>query len=116
MASFPGHPVDNVMEIPRNAMSNTNEVFVISNSRLQTKYINIIKINTNTLLFNGLPIGDTIVVQPLINVYEGTLVTSNLSKESSAPGDQGKQKPSSADNKGGKKKKSEEDKSDNKEK
>lgn len=79
-ASFPGHPVDNVMEIPRNAVFNTNEVFVINNNRLRKKVINIVKINRNTLIFNGLPEGDSLVVQPLINVYEGTVVTTNASE------------------------------------
>ena len=74
-AYFPGHPVENSMEIPRNIVFNTNEVFVIKDGRLQKKKINIIKINNeNTLVFNGLPKGDTLVMQPLINVQEGSLV------------------------------------------
>ena len=79
-ASFPGHPVDNVMEIPRNAVFNTNEVFVGHNNRLRKKIINIVKINRNTLIFNGLPEGDSLVVQPLVNVYEGTVVTTNANE------------------------------------
>lgn len=75
-ATFPGHPIDNVMEIPRNAVFNTNEVFVIKNGRLQNKIVNIVKINESSLIFNGLVPGDSLVVQPLINVYEGTVVTT----------------------------------------
>ncbi len=77
-ATFPDIPVDNVMEIPRNAVFNTDEVFIVENKRLQNKTINIVKINTRTLLFNGLNEGDTLVTQPLINVYEGTIVTTSL--------------------------------------
>jgi membrane fusion protein (multidrug efflux system) len=74
-AYFPGHPVKNSMEIPRNIVFNSNEVFVVKNKRLQKRKINIIKINNeNTLVFNGLPEGDTLVMQPLINVQEGSLV------------------------------------------
>lgn len=71
---FPGHPVENVMEIPRNAVFNTNEVFVVVDGRLENRTINIIKTNERTLIFNGLEVGEVIVVQPLINVLEGTLV------------------------------------------
>lgn len=71
---FPGHPVEDVMEIPRNAVFNTNEVFVVVDGRLENRTINIIKTNERTLIFNGLEVGEIIVVQPLINVLEGTLV------------------------------------------
>ncbi len=75
IALFPGHPVENAMQVPRNIVFNTNEVFVINNGRLQKKNVNIIKINDeNTLVFNGLPEGDTLVMQPLVNVFEGTKV------------------------------------------
>ncbi len=73
-AEFPGHPVDGVMEVPRNIVFNTNEVFIIVNNRLQKRMVNVIKVNEKTLLFNGLNAGDTLVMQPLINVLEGTLV------------------------------------------
>lgn len=74
VAQFPGHPIYNAMEVPRNVVFNTNEVFIVIEGRLKKKNINIIKINSNTLVFNGLPEGDTLVMQPLINVLEGTLV------------------------------------------
>ncbi|MDA3954611.1 MAG: HlyD family efflux transporter periplasmic adaptor subunit [Bacteroidales bacterium] len=73
-ATFPGRSVNNVMEAPRNAVFNSNEVFVINNSQLQKKIINIIKVNEKTLIFNGLKEGEMLVMQPLINVLEGTLV------------------------------------------
>ena len=74
VASFPGHPVDHVMEVPRNVSFNTNEVFIIVDGKLQKRTINIIKENETTLLFNGLEQGMVLVMQPLINVQEGTLV------------------------------------------
>ena len=73
-ADFQGHPIEGVMEIPRNAVFNTNDVFVIVESRLEKRQIDIIKENQKTLIFNGLEEGELIVVQPLINVLEGTLV------------------------------------------
>lgn len=79
-ATFPGRPVENVMEIPRNAIFNTDRVFIVKDKRLVKQSVNIIKVNTKTLLFNGVNEGDTLVVQPLINVFEGTQVTTSLEK------------------------------------
>ncbi len=73
-ANFPGHPIENAMEIPRNAVFNTNEVFIIEEGRLKSRLINIIKVNEKTLIFNGLEEGSLLVLQPLINVLEGTFV------------------------------------------
>jgi membrane fusion protein (multidrug efflux system) len=73
-ASFPVRPIEGVMEIPRNSVFNFNEVFIISNGRLAKRVINVVKENERTLIFNGLPEGDSVVVQQLINVSEGTLV------------------------------------------
>lgn len=77
-AQFSGHPVEGVMEIPRNAVFNADEVFVVVNGRLEKRNINIIRINERTLLFNGLKEGGLVVIQPLINVLEGTLVNTQL--------------------------------------
>jgi len=73
-AHFPGHPIEQAMEMPRNAVFNSNEVFVVVDGRLQKRAINIIKKNESTLIFNGLDEGEMLVMQPLINVLEGTLV------------------------------------------
>ena len=73
-ATFPVRPIEGVMEIPRNSVFNTNHVFVVKNGRLSKREINVVKVNERTLIFNGLPEGDSVVVQQLINVSEGTLV------------------------------------------
>ena len=83
VAEFPGHPVKNVMEIPRSSVFNTNEVFIVKEGRLKKEMINIVKINPRTLIFNGLSEGDTLIVQQLINVSEGTLV--QVEKERAGP-------------------------------
>jgi len=76
-AIFPVRPIKNAMEIPRNSVFNTNEVFVVRSGRLAKEMINVIKENERTLIFNGITEGDTIVVQQLINVSEGTLVQTD---------------------------------------
>ena len=73
-AEFSGHPIDGVMEVPRNIVFNTNEVFVMVENRLERRVVNVIKMNEKTLIFNGLDEGDLLIMQPLINVLEGTLV------------------------------------------
>lgn len=77
-ATFPGRPIDSVMEMPRNAVFNTNEVFLVKGKRLVKTRIHITKENTNTLLFDGPEAGDTLVIQPLVNVFEGTRVITSL--------------------------------------
>ena len=90
VATFPVRPIENVMEIPRNSVFNSNEVFQVRNGRLIKKEINIVKINERTLIFNGLRQGDTVVVQQLINVSEGTLVQVDKGNSGKKSGDPGK--------------------------
>jgi multidrug efflux pump subunit AcrA (membrane-fusion protein) len=77
VAHFPGRPIEGVMEIPRNSVFNSNEVFVARSGRLAKEQINIVKINESTLIFNGLPEGDSVIIQQLINVSEGTLIQTD---------------------------------------
>jgi len=77
VAHFPVRPIEGVMEIPRNSVFNSNEVFVARSGRLAKEKINIVKVNESTLIFNGLPEGDSVVVQQLINVSEGTLIQTD---------------------------------------
>lgn len=76
-AIFPVRPIEEVMEIPRNSVFNSNEVFVVRQGRLVKEKITVIKENERTLIFKGIPEGDTLVVQQLINVSEGTLVQTD---------------------------------------
>lgn len=73
-AEFSGIKLNHVMELPRGAVFNTDEVFVIEDSVLIKQNINIFKINQKTLYFSGLKEGIDIVVEPLINASENTKV------------------------------------------
>lgn len=86
VATFPVRPIENVMEIPRNSVFNSNEVFQVREGRLVKNQINVIKENERTLIFNGLSEGDTVVVQQLINVSEGTLVQMDQGTAGGRPG------------------------------
>ncbi len=74
-AEFPGQSIENAMEIPRTAVFNSNEVFIVDEGRLVKKQINVIKTNESTLIYNGVKEGLMVVTQPLINVLEGTPVS-----------------------------------------
>jgi len=74
VVDFPGQVIQAAMEIPRNAVFNSNEVYAVIDGKLKKREIDIIKINETTLIFNGIKEGTKIVVEPLINVKENTPV------------------------------------------
>jgi multidrug efflux pump subunit AcrA (membrane-fusion protein) len=73
-ASFDGEVTGNAMEIPRRAVFNNNEVFIVTDSTLKKAEINILKINQQSMIFNGLEEGTFVITEPLVNVVEGTVV------------------------------------------
>ena len=75
IAEFQVQLVKDVMEVNRNAVFNTNEIYTIVDGRLQKEVIEIVKINEKTYLFRGVSEGIKIVTQALINVMEGSAVS-----------------------------------------
>ena len=73
-ATFNTITVNDVMEIPRNCVFNQNEVFIIENNKLKKAFISIIKVNQQSILFNGVQKNTVIVTEPLIGAKEGDLV------------------------------------------
>ncbi len=61
-AIIPGKVIDQGMEIDRSVLRNKNEVFVVADSVLRTKEVNIIKVSSNRAVINGLTEGDKLVV------------------------------------------------------
>lgn len=74
LVEFPGQIINAAMEIPRSAVFNSNEVFVVIDGKLKKHEINIIKQNETTFIFNGLTEGQKIVIEPLINAKENSPV------------------------------------------
>lgn len=66
--------IENGMLIDRSAVNNHDEVFIVENGRLKKQRINILKTNEETLIFNGLSEGDTLVTEALVNAKENTQV------------------------------------------
>lgn len=69
-AIFPGKLIENAMQMPRNAVFNRDEVFIVENDKLVKKKINILKYNEESLIFDGLKTGEELVVEPLVNARE----------------------------------------------
>lgn len=75
-AEMPGRRVRDVMEIPRNAVFNRNQIYVVQDSsRLRVALIEVEKVMDEKLLFSGLEKGALIVTEPLINAYENMPVS-----------------------------------------
>jgi len=89
LARFPGHPEEEVMEIPRSAVFNSNEVFVVLDGILEKRTIDIVKKDEKTLIFRGLEEGELLVTQALVNVQEGIMVRTSDVKENQAQARQG---------------------------
>ncbi len=91
VVEFPGQVINAAMEIPRNAVFNSNVVYVVLEGKLKKREINIIKVDETSLIFNGLELGEKIVVEPLINVKENTPVGILGEEQVKQPGE-GQQK------------------------
>ncbi|MGK7390675.1 MAG: efflux RND transporter periplasmic adaptor subunit [Candidatus Cyclobacteriaceae bacterium M2_1C_046] len=68
-AAIPGKQVPGSMLIPREALFNGNEVFLLQDTLLKVSEVRIHKINPETVVINGVPEGSDIVVEALVNAY-----------------------------------------------
>jgi multidrug efflux pump subunit AcrA (membrane-fusion protein) len=73
-AIIPGKFVDEGLVIPRNVIRNKNEVFIVEDSVLKTRKINIAKIKQNEAIINGLMEGEKLVVDAPSNASENMKV------------------------------------------
>lgn len=63
-----GNMLNDVMEMPRNAIFQKNKVYVLEDKTLVEKPVTIVKRNPQTVFFRGLDEGDELIVEPLLNV------------------------------------------------
>ena len=71
LAEFDAKTLEESMEIPRNAVFETNNVYILEDGKLKKMPIEILKTNETTVIFSGLPEGVELVMEPLINAREG---------------------------------------------
>lgn len=74
LAMMKGKTLDSAMELPRNAVFDGNNAYVVIDGKLHETTLDIHKLNDKTLLFSGVDEGAMIVTEPLINAKEGTPV------------------------------------------
>jgi multidrug efflux pump subunit AcrA (membrane-fusion protein) len=73
-AQFEGKPIKAAMEIPRNAVFNYNQVFIVFEGKLFKREVNIIKQNDTSVVFDGLENNVFVVTEPLIDARENSEV------------------------------------------
>ena len=73
-AVFQGAKIKEVVQLPRNALFNFNEIFTVQEGLLKVTKIDVVKLTEKLALIRGVEPGTYIVVQPLINVSENTAV------------------------------------------
>ena len=66
---IPGKIVRQAMEVPREAIFNGNQVFIVTDSLLKTKEILVQRVTSESIIFTGLNEGEDLVVESLINAY-----------------------------------------------
>ena len=69
-AVFSNILLKDAMEIPRDAVFNQNQVFTVKNGKLKKQNIHILKMNEETIFFNGLEKGLYVVTEALINAVD----------------------------------------------
>lgn len=74
MAEFASKTIEKCMEIPRNAIFNKGQVFVVEGGKLKIYNVDVLKTNETTVLISGLSEGVDLVVEPLVNSKEGVNV------------------------------------------
>lgn len=80
---IPGEPIKEAMEIPRSALFNHNLAYIVKDSILVEKEVNVLRTNTETVVINGLELGVDLVYEPLINAHNGMKVYKLSDKKAS---------------------------------
>ena len=70
-ASIPGSVIPSALEMPRNAIFEGNQVYLLRDSILEAAPVKILKLNSETAVINGLAAGSELVIEPLVSAYNG---------------------------------------------
>jgi RND family efflux transporter MFP subunit len=69
-ARFHGFSLENAMKIPRSAVFNFDEVYLVDSNKLQKARVNVLKVEQDVLYFNGPKEGSTIAVELPLNAAD----------------------------------------------
>lgn len=78
---IPARTIERGMVIPRNAIYNGNEVFVLQDSLLKRTSINVIRLTKEQAIVNGLEDQSDVVVEPLLGAYNNMKAFKKDTKE-----------------------------------
>ena len=71
-ADIPGKSIDNAFSIPRRAVYNEKNVYLVSNGKLEYREVRVAREETESIIINGgLENGDTLVVEMLQGIAPG---------------------------------------------
>lgn len=68
-AAIPARVIKDGMVMPRSAIYNRSEVFVLEDTLLKVRKVNVVRLEKESAIFTGLEEGDALVVEPLINAH-----------------------------------------------
>ncbi|MGB1120986.1 MAG: efflux transporter periplasmic adaptor subunit, partial [Saprospiraceae bacterium] len=73
-AEINGSSIQNAMEIDRKAIFDNNKIFVVEDSTLVMKTVNIHKVKKETVLFSGVDEGKVVAAEKFLGAVEGMKV------------------------------------------
>ncbi len=68
--SISGETIQEVLQIPRNAIIEDSCVYTVKQGKLHKQELTIIKTGTDFFLVQGVPVGDSVVIEPLVSAQE----------------------------------------------
>ena len=68
-AAIPSRVIKDGMMMPRSAIYNGSEVFVLEDTLLKVKQVQVVRLQKESAIFTGLEAGADLVVEPLINAH-----------------------------------------------
>ena len=80
-SAIPASKVKDGMMIPRNALYNTNEVFVVEDTLLKMKEVFVHRTMNENVIISGLDEGADLVVEPLVNAHNNMVVYKSEQKD-----------------------------------
>lgn len=85
-ATIPARTVQDGMAIPRNAIYNANEVFVIQDTLLKRKEVFVHRVMDKDVIISGLDEGIDLVIEPLLGAHNDMIVYKSDKQEVRARG------------------------------
>jgi membrane fusion protein, multidrug efflux system len=79
-AIIPSTTIAASIKIPRQSLVGEKTVFVVNNGRLALKEVNLLKIDTDSIIVNGLKVNDILVIESLANATENAPVEAVIIK------------------------------------